>query len=291
MSPPVIRRWLGYVTPPLFVLLWSTGFIGAKFGLPYAEPFTFLFVRLVLVSTVLSLVARAFRAPWPRRPSEIGHLIVTGILVHGFYLGGVFAAIARGMPAGMAALIVGLQPLLTALLAPHLFGERVVARQWAGLTLGLLGVGLVVSGRLGFGGGIFGILWALAALLGITAGTLYQKRFGAAMDLRTGTAIQYMAAATLFGMLAVSTESLHITWTLDFLLALLWLTFVLSVGAIFLLYLLLRDGQAAKVASLFYLTPPVTACLAWALFGEAMTPMALGGFAVSAIGVALARRA
>lgn len=280
--------------PALFVVLWSTGFIGAKFGLPYAEPFTFLSVRFALVIALLAPVAVLTRAPWPTDHRLIGHLAMSGILVHAVYLGGVFAAIHRGLPSGLTALIVGLQPLITALAAGRLLGETVTRRQWLGLGLGLLGVALVLSTRLsglrldGFGWD--GIAFALAALMGITAGTLYQKRHCASMDLRTGAVVQYGGAIAVMLPAALVGETMRITWSGEFVFALCWLVAVLSVGAISLLMTLIRLGEAARVASLFYLVPPVTALMAWALYGEALEGAGLVGLALAAGGVALVVR-
>ncbi len=277
--------------PGVFVLLWSTGFIGAKYGLPYAEPLTFLLVRLSLVAAVLGVVALVTRAPWPKSWAEAGRIALAGLLVHGVYLSGVFCAIAKGMPAGVTSLIVGLQPLLTAALSGPLLGERVTARQWGGLLLGLAGVALVVSEKISFdsanlvGMGLVGV-----ALLGITLGTLYQKRHGTAMDLRSGAAIQYVVTAAVLAVLAPMFETMHIQWTGEFVFALLWLSFVLSVGAIFLLYALIRRGAAARVASLFYLVPPVTAVVAWAMFDERLGALALVGMAMAVAGVAMVNR-
>ncbi|CDK98404.1 conserved membrane protein of unknown function [Magnetospirillum gryphiswaldense MSR-1 v2] len=280
--------------PALFVLLWSTGFIGAKYGLPYAEPFTFLSIRFVLIISLLAALALAARAPWPRQPRQIVHLLVSGTLVHAAYLGGVFAAIHHGLPSGMAALLVGLQPILTALVAGPLFGEEIRVRQWLGLLLGLVGVTLVLAARNG-GLSVDGLSWAgigfaLVALLGITAGTLYQKRFGQGMDLRTGSLVQYVGALLVLLPVAMSTETMRVHWSLDFVLALLWLVLVLSLGAITLLMMLIRSGEAARVASLFYLVPPVTAGLAWLLFDETLSPIGLAGMALAALGVALVIR-
>ncbi|MGY0779267.1 DMT family transporter [Azospirillum argentinense] len=277
--------------PGVFVLLWSTGFIGAKYGLPYAEPLTFLLVRLGLVAAILGLVALVTGAPWPKSWAEAGRIALAGLLVHGVYLTGVFCAIAKGMPAGVTALIVGIQPLLTAALSGPLLGERVSGRQWVGFLMGLAGVGLVVGEKLHFDStDALGIGLALAALLGITFGTLYQKRHGTAMDLRSGAAIQYAATAAVLAVLAPLFETMHIDWTGEFVFALLWLSFVLSVGAIFLLFLLIRRGAAARVASLFYLVPPVTAVIAWAMFGERLGLLALSGMALAVAGVALVNR-
>ncbi|MBF5094754.1 DMT family transporter [Azospirillum sp. INR13] len=284
------QTWLRLM-PGLFVLLWSTGFIGAKYGLPYVEPLTFLLIRLGLVAVVLALVALASRAPWPKDWPTAGRIALAGLLVHGVYLSGVFLAIAHGLPAGVTALVVGIQPLLTAALSGPLLGERVSGRQWAGLLLGLAGVGLVVREKLSVDAEhLIGIGYAVAALVGITLGTLYQKRHGGGMDLRSGTAIQYAATALVLAVAAPLTETMQVQWTGEFLFALLWLSFVLSVGAIFLLFALIRRGAAAKVASLFYLTPPVTALVAWILFGEKLGVAALAGMAVAVCGVALVNR-
>ncbi|HYH17299.1 MAG TPA: DMT family transporter [Azospirillum sp.] len=278
--------------PVVFVLLWSTGFIGAKYGLPYAEPLTFLLVRMALVAAVLGAVAFAMGAPWPKSWAEAGRIALAGLLVHGVYLGGVFIAISKGVPAGVTSIIVGLQPLLTASLAGKLLGERVTGRQWTGLLMGLAGVLLVVWEKLTLNvSGTTAVLFALAALVGITLGTLYQKRHCTGMDLRSGAAIQYTATAVLYGAAAPFFETMHIRWTGEFVFALLWLTFVLSVGAIFLLYILIRRGAAARVASLFYLVPPVTAVTAWALFDERLGLVALAGMALAVSGVALVNRA
>lgn len=276
--------------PILFVALWSTGFIGAKLGLPYAEPFTFLLIRMVLVTGFLAVVALITGASWPKTWRMRGHVAVAGLLVHGLYLGGVFTAISLGLSAGVTALVVGLQPLLTAGLAGPLFGETVSHRQWVGLGLGLFGVALVVESKFGSGGALIGLIPAGVALVGITAGTLYQKRFCGGMDSRTGGVIQYAAAGVFYASLAFTFETMAVTWTGEFVFALAWLVLVLSVGAIFLLFALIRRGAAAKVASLFYLTPPVTAVIAWGLFGETLAVSALAGMGLAAAGVWLVNR-
>jgi drug/metabolite transporter (DMT)-like permease len=280
--------------PLLFVLLWSTGFIGAKFGLPYAEPITFLCVRYGLVIGLMGLVALATRAPWPAEPRQWLHIGVTGLLVHALYLGGVFSAIHKGLPAGITSLVVGLQPLLTALGAGLLLGERVLPRQWVGLVLGFGGVGLVVSSKVVAVAGDSGLqamlVPALLALAGITAGTLYQKRFCPSFDLRTGAVIQFVPCLLVSGLFAAQTETMVIDWSGQFVFALLWLVLVLSVGAISLLNLLIRSGSAVNVASLFYLTPPTTALIAWAVFGETLTGLALVGMGITVFGVWLARK-
>jgi drug/metabolite transporter (DMT)-like permease len=276
--------------PVLFVFLWSTGFIGAKYGLPYAEPLSFLLVRYVLVITLMLLFALATRAPWPKTPAQWLHIGVSGVLVHAVYLGGVFVAIKHGLPAGVTALVVGMQPLLTALGAGWLLGEQVSGRQWGGLALGFVGVGLVVSGK--FGDVSLGpmLIPALVALLGITAGTLYQKRFCAQFDLRTGSVIQFVPTAILTAIAVALFEEFHIEWTPDFIFALGWLVLVLSLGAISLLNLLIRGGSAVNVASLFYLTPLSTALIAWLVFGEKLTLTAAVGMLLAVSGVYLVAR-
>ena len=277
--------------PFLFVLLWSTGFIGARFGLPYAEPLTFLSTRYVLVLLLLTGTALLIRAPWPKDGRQWLHLGVSGLLLHALYLGGVFMAIHRGLPAGITALVVGMQPLLTAVGAGALLGETVSRRQWLGLVLGLIGVSLVVSSKLGAGLPLgHALLPALAALCGITAGTLYQKRFCPHFDLRTGAIAQFLPTLLVSGLLAWQTETLVIQWTGEFVFALLWLVLVLSLGAISLLNFLIRSGSAVNVASLFYLTPPTTAVMAWLLFGETLSLPALLGMALAVGGVYLARQ-
>ena len=277
--------------PALFVVLWSTGFIGARLGLPHAGPLTFLALRYALAAVLLMLVALATRAPWPRRLAEIGHYAMAGLLVHGVYLGGVFVGISLGVEAGVSALIVGLQPLLTAALAGVLLGERVTARRWASLGLGLLGVALVLARKLGQGpGDALGGLACIAALFGITLGTLYQKRFCTGMDLRTGSVVQFTAAGLATAPLALLFEGARVDWDGRFVFALLWLVLALSLGAVSLLYVLIRRGAASQVASLFFLVPPCTALIAWLLFGERLGPLALVGMALTAAGVALASR-
>jgi drug/metabolite transporter (DMT)-like permease len=227
-------------------------------------------------------------APWPRSWAAIGHLAVAGGLLHGVYLGGVFASISLGVPAGVSALIVGIQPLLTAAAAGPLLGERVSAQQWIGLLLGLIGVALVVWEKLGQHLGTpFGMALSGLALLGITAGTLYQKRFCGGMDLRTGNVVQFVAAAALMAVSAALFETMQVQWTGEFVFALGWLCLVLSIGAISLLYLLIRRGAASRVASLFYMVPPVTALMAYPLFGETLNAAALAGMVLVVIGVAL----
>jgi drug/metabolite transporter (DMT)-like permease len=276
--------------PLLFVLLWSTGFIGAKLGLPHAEPLSFLLIRYLLVLSLMTLVALLMRAPWPRDARQWLHIGVSGLLLHGVYLGGVFMAIAKGLPAGVTSLVVGVQPLLTAVGAGWLLNEAVLARQWFGLVLGFVGVTLVVSGKLGSGFGLEALWPALAALVGITAGTLYQKRFCHSFDWRTGAIAQFLPTAIATAVVVGLTESFRVEWVPEFIFALAWLVLVLSLGAISLLNMLIRRGSAVNLASLFYLVPPGTALLAWLLFDERLAGMALVGMALAVWGVYLARK-
>lgn len=279
------------LAPLVFVAMWSTGHIGTRLGIPYAEPFTFLGWRLLGATALMIAIAVATGAPWPRRPRDAAHIVVAGLLIHGIYLGGVFSAIALGMTTGVLAVITGLQPLLVAAAVGPWLGERVTVRQWAGLVLGFAGVTLVLWEKMSFGGlGVAGVVAAVACLISISAGTLYQKRFCPDLDLRSGTAIQLAASALSIAVLARVFETRAVATSAEFLFAVGWLILVLSVGAYNLLYYLLRRGAAAKVSSLFYLTPPTTAVMGYALFGEVLGATALAGMAVAVLGVALASR-
>jgi drug/metabolite transporter (DMT)-like permease len=238
----------------------------------------------------MTTLALAFRAPWPRDGRQWLHIGVAGLLVHGVYLGGVFVSIAMGLPAGVASLIVGLQPLLTATVAGRLLGENVLPRQWLGLLLGFVGVALVLSNKLGAGFGIEALWPAVAALLGITAGTLYQKKFCPRFDWRSGAVAQFLPTALVTAAVMFAHGDYRIDWSHEFIFALGWLVLVLSLGAISLLNWLIRHASAVNVASLFYLTPPTTALLAWLLFGETLTGLALAGMAIAVWGVYLSRR-
>ena len=276
--------------PMLFVLLWSTGFVGAKFGLPYIEPLTFLGVRMIFVVLILGGIALSVGARWPRG-ADIGHSMAAGAMVHGVYLGGVFVAISQGVPAGVSALIPGLQPILTSTLANRFMGETVTRRQWLGLALGLIGVALVLHDRSVTGSGTW-IGWAasLLSLVGITLGTLYQKRHCGAIDWRTGNFVQYLTACVLFWLGAFAFETRDIRWTGELVFALAWLVLVMSLGAVGLMYWLIRRSAATGFASLFYLVPAVTALLAYALFGEKLDTVSIAGMALCAAGVVMVNR-
>ena len=276
--------------PFIFVLLWSTGFIGARYGLPYIEPLTFLGTRMLCVVAIMGGFAVLIGARWPRR-AEIGHSLVAGSLVHGAYLGGVFIAISQGVPAGISALIPGLQPILTSTIANRFMGEKVSRLQWFGLALGLAGVLLVLHDRrMVAEGSALGWTASFVSLFGITLGTLYQKRFCGLIDWRTGNTVQYIGAGTLFWIGAFGFETRVIHWSGELIFALAWLIFVLSIAAVALMYWLIRRSAATSFASLFYLVPAVTALLAYFLFGEKLDTLSLVGMGVCAAGVVLASR-
>lgn len=286
--PPGVIRFV----PLIFVLLWSTGFIGARFGLPYIEPFYLLLIRNLLTLGVFLGLILLFRARW-LSPRQALHQMVTGALVHGCYLGGVFAAIKWQLPAGVTSILVGLQPVLTAVLAWAMLGQALQKRQWLGLMLGLVGVVLVLG--TGLQPGQFelryeAVLAAMVALVGISVGTLYQKRFGAGTDLLTGSFYQYLSTALMMAVLTLAFEQQHVEWHPQLIGALLWLVFGLSVSAILLLMLMIREGEVSRVASYFYLVPPVTALEAWLLFDEQLSAIALGGMVLAVLGVYMVLR-
>jgi drug/metabolite transporter (DMT)-like permease len=276
--------------PVLFVLLWSTGFIGARYGMPYAEPLTFLSLRMSLVVVLMLPIALISRAPWPTR-AEIGHSVVVGLLMHGVYLGGVFIAIRQGVPAGISALIPGLQPILTSTIANRFMGETVTRVQWLGLALGLVGVLLVLHDRnIVLAGSLLGWAASFMSLIGITLGMLYQKRFCGKVDWRTGNVAQYAGATVLLTLLAFIFETRVVEWTAEFIFALAWLAIVLSIAAIALMYWIIRRSRATSFSSLFYLVPATTALMAYVLFGEKLDALSIAGMVLAAAGVVLANR-
>ncbi|WP_245308511.1 DMT family transporter [Aurantimonas sp. 22II-16-19i] len=283
-----MQRFVSFF-PAVFVLLWSTGFIGARFAMPYAEPFTFLSLRYALALVLLGAMALVSRAAWPGWRLG-GHSMIAGSLIHGVYLGGVFFAVRHGLNAGVAALIVGLQPIITALIAAPALGETIRPRHALGLFLGLVGVALVILPKLGSGGDYHFVNVAPACLsaLAISIGTIWQKRFATGIDVRTGTFYQYLGALIPSFALAALFETMRIEWNGEVIFALVWLTVVLSIGAIFLMMMLIREGAVSKVASLMYLTPGVTAVMAYLLFGETLTIVQLGGLLLAGVGVSAA---
>lgn len=279
--------------PAAFVTIWATGFIVARAVAPYAEPLTFLTIRFAGASAVLAAIALAAGAPWPRDVRAWTDAALAGTLLHGVYLGCVFWAVGHGLPAGIAALIVGAQPLLVALLAQPLLRERVSGRRWFGVALGFAGLLLVLGPRVSGGNtyAVTTIAVAILALVGITAGTLWQKWTGGRADLRSGTAVQFAGAFVMAGAGAVATETMRVDPAPTFWLALAWAVGGLSIGAILLLLLMLRRGEAVAVSSLMFLVPPVTALMGYAIFGETLTGLQIAGMVVCTAGVALAGRA
>ena len=278
------------IAPGLFVVLWSTGFIGAKLGLPYAEPFTFLAIRFTLVSLILGLVAWAVRVPWPDGFKEGAHIMVVGLMVHGVYLGGVFAGIKLGVSAGDSALIVGMQPILTAIFIGPMLAESVAPRQWLGFLLGTTGVILVSLRYVGtFDSSFEGVLLCVLAVIAMSMGTLYQKRYCSDMNLLSGSFLQFLAATAMMWTLSFLLETQEVQWVGEFIFALTWLVVVLSLGAMTVLWLLVRANAATQVASLFFLVPPVTALVAWPLFGETLEIKSVIGMGLVVCGVLLVR--
>jgi drug/metabolite transporter (DMT)-like permease len=275
--------------PAIFVLLWSTGFVATKYVVHNADPLTYLAIRMALVVVLMAVIAAIARPKWPDRIG-IAHSVVAGILVHGFYLGGTAIAIAHSIPAGLSALIPGLQPILTSTLANRWLGERVMPLQWAGLLLGLAGVLLLLHDRPRSGEAGWGWLASGVSLVSITLGTLYQRRYCGKIDWRAGNLVQYIGVTIFFAVGALLFENRVVHWTTEFVLALGWLAVVLSIGSIGLLYWLIRRSAATSVASLFYLVPAVTAIMAYILFGEWLNPIEIVGMIACAAAVFLVNR-
>ncbi|HSV36301.1 MAG TPA: DMT family transporter [Ramlibacter sp.] len=275
--------------PVVFVLIWSTGFIVARYGMPHAPPMKFLAVRYFFSVACFAAWALLARAAMPASRRQVKHLAVTGVLMHAGYLGGVWAAVKLGMGAGLVALLVGLQPVLTAIWVSSR-GGSVSSRQWVGLALGFGGLALVVWQKLGLGE-IHGLnfMLALGALLSITAGTLYQKRFVEPCDVRTASLVQLCAAFAVTAPLALL-EPEAMNWNMQLAASMAWSVLALTLGGSSLLYLLIQKGAATAVTSLLYLVPPCTAVMAWVLFGEALTFSTIAGMALTAVGVSLVLR-
>ena len=286
--PPASDTVFITAMPFIFVFLWSTGFIGAKMGLPYIEPMTFLALRFGICVALMIPFVLITQTRWPLRPIDYFHIAVGGLLMHGGYLGFVFLSISKGTPAGISSLIVGIQPIIVAALAGMMLKENVSLQKWIGLLLGLVGVFLVVLNKLSIGEGtLFGMSLSFIALVSISAGTLYQKKFCAQMNIKSGNLIQFAVAGIYFYLMSLLFETGEVVWSGELIFALLWLVFILSLGAVTLLYMLLRRGAAANVSSLFYLTPPCTAIVAYFLFDETLGILALIGMVIAVVGVAL----
>lgn len=281
---------LARFAPALFVLLWSTGFVGAKYGLPYADPFVFLSIRVLIAAAILFVIAYLLKMPVRIGRSAIARSSIIGFFLHACYLGGVFYSISQGLPAGVAAVVTSLQPVLVSIFAVKVLGEQLRISQVAGLLLGLCGVFLVLGPSFNSHIPTAGIVAIVVALIGSTTATLLQKRVGANIPLVAGTAYQYLFSGLLLGVIALATGNSHLTWSMRFTAAFVWLVLAISVGAILLLLWLLNSGSAASVSSLLYLVPPATAIEAFFLFGEKVNTQGLLGIGVTALGVWLVIR-
>lgn len=282
-------KFAARAAPAIFVLLWSTGFVGTKYVINNADPLTYLAIRMAIVVVLMAVICAIFRPTWPKR-TEIGHSIVAGILVHGFYLGGTAVAISLSIPAGLSALIPGLQPILTSTIANRWLGERVTPMQWGGLFLGLAGVALILHDRPMSGQAGWGWVASAVSLVSITLGTLYQRRYCNRIDWRSGNLVQYLAVIVFFTVGAFLFEQRVVHWTGEFILAVSWLAVVLSIGSIGLLYWLIRRQAATSVASLFYLVPAVTSVMAYVLFDERLDAVAIVGMIACAAAVLVVNR-
>lgn len=284
------------IAPALFVLLWSTGWIVAKYASPHADPLTFLSLRFTFAAVLFAIIALVSRAPWPSTRSGWGHALLSGVFLHGIYLGGVWWAIAQGVPSSVSGLIAALQPLMTALAAPFLVGEQLTGPQRLGLILGFAGLAVAILPRL-FGldtamlqTALLPLLINVIAMASVTAGTIYQKRHLQEGDLRAIATLQYVGGFLVVMPLALLIEPLRIDWTLEFAIAMGWSVLGLSLVSIMLLLYLIRRGQVSRAASLTYLVPPAVAIESWLLFGEELTiPMIVGTF-IAVIGVWLTNR-
>ena len=292
-TKPVPQQLLLVGAPSLFVVLWSTGYISARLGLPYAEAGTFLMMRFALAAIVMVALVVVSRAPLPTSFREWAHCAVVGALVHGLYLYGGFASIQEGLTPTTIAVVVGMQPVITAVLIGPILGEAVNIRQWGGFFLGTVGVVLVIVANfasIGFGSGAPAVFLSLLCVMSISVGTLYQKRFCASVDLRSGTMIQLIMAALMMWGISSWLETGHVEWTGTFVFALMWSVLVLSVGAYTLLWWLVRRKAATNVVSLFFLMPPVTAVFDWLLFEQKVSLITLMGIAIAVAGIAIVIR-
>ena len=277
--------------PVVMVLLWSTGFIGTKLSLYYGEPFTLLLWRCAITAAFMAVVSLLMKAPWPKNIKSIAMASLVGICIHGFFLSGSYLAVSQGVTTGIVALIVGVQPLLTAVAAGLFLGEQITKRQWSGLYLGFIGVVMVISNKFSIGTPEFnGTGFAVMSLFGMTIGTLLQKRYGSEIDMRTNMVIQFTAASLAFAVFAVLFETMEVQWSGELILVQAWLVFALSIGAVAITYVLIKLNSAFEVGSLFYLIPPVVAVLGFLFFGESLDIYGIMGMGVAVSGVALVTR-
>ncbi|WP_253650092.1 DMT family transporter [Vibrio sp. Y29_XK_CS5] len=275
--------------PFVFVILWASGFVGARFGLQYAEPATLLSIRMAF-NVLLFLVIVVLLGRSIPTGKDFWHSCVVGVLIHGFYLGGTYFAISLGMPAGLSSLLVGIQPILTAVLLVVFASEQFKPSQWIGLSLGFVGIAMVLMGKMEWQSDLhktLAIVVCLSSLFGITVGTLYQKKYCQQVDMVGGATVQYLAALVMFLPVAMQFETMQVQWTAEFIFTLIWLVVVLSCVAILLLLYMVKNGAASSVASVFYLVPPTTALQAWFAFGESFDWMGIIGFVLAATAVYL----
>lgn len=290
-TAPNQPSWTVLGVPVLFVLTWSSGYVVGVIGVKAAGPFTLTFYRFVLAALILAIVAVATSAPWPRSRRALLHVVVAGLLIQAIQFTGVYSGLKHGVPAGVSALIIGTTPLFTALGAGPFLGERISPRQWVGAAMGVVGVVLAVANRLSFSGGYAaGVLFTLLGLFGITAGQLYQKKYCADMDLRSGGAIQLAVSAGVMGVLTAGFERFNVDLAPAFVGSLVWLSVVNSIGAASLLFFMIARGEASRVSSFFYLVPSVTAVMAAATIGQRLSALAVAGFLVAGVGVFLSTR-
>lgn len=282
------------IAPAVFVLIWSTGWIAAGYAAPYADAMTFLMWRFFLASVTLGVLALAMGAPWPKTKREWFHAGVAGALINAYYLAGVWWAVRQGLPAGISGLIAALQPILTAMLAPFILGERNTPRQWLGIGIGFIGIVMVLAPKIlavdptKLSTVLIPIAANVVGMISVTFGSIYHKRYVGGGDLRTQTTIQYGAAALAIAPLAYLFEPMQITWNTTIILTMLWSVLALSIGAIMLYLVLIRRGAVSRAATLIYLIPPLTAVETWFLFGEKLSPLQIAGILVTTFGVMLA---
>ena len=273
----------------IFVVLWASAFVSAKYGLTASGPFSFLGVRFAIVSVIFAVIALVLKSTWPDRKTLIPTLLA-GVLMHGVYLGGVFFAISKGTPAGISSLIVSIQPIITAFLALIFLQEHVRKVQWLGITAGLVGVALVVSPRLGGAIPVIGLISCLVAVNAMSVGTIIQKRYLGGLDLIAGNTLQAMAAAAFYGVLLMTVETYYLEWTSEVTLSMIWIITTVSIGAVSILMLLIRRGQMAATSSLFFMVPPVSALMGYIFFGETLGIIGILGVAVASFGVWLVNK-
>lgn len=292
MPPSLLLRF----APAIFVLLWSTGWLAARAAMPYSEPLTFLTLRYVVAALILAAICAAMSVEWPRDRRAIGHAIFSGVPLHAMYFAGVWWSVMNGLPVAISGLISALQPILTALLAPYLADEKISRTQWAGVVLGFAGIAMVLSPALAVlpPGKLGDILVPLAVnvggMIGATLGSFYSKRFVTSGDVRVVTVLQNVGAAAATLPIAMATETMHVTWNLQVVLTLIWVVLGMSIGAVGLLLLLIREGAVSRAAALIYLMPPLVALQAVFILGENLTLAQMIGMGITALGVAMAVR-